>query len=100
MKAFQFLLLIAFFGTFAAATLHLPPRGDVTAPAHRDTSVAGTTVAAQHYIRNAYEDAHTANIVTVVLGDYRAFDTLGETIVVFTAGAACILILRRRRDGY
>jgi multicomponent Na+:H+ antiporter subunit B len=34
--------------------------------------------------------------VTVVLADYRGFDTLGETIVVFAAGLACFLILRRR----
>jgi multicomponent Na+:H+ antiporter subunit B len=34
--------------------------------------------------------------VTVVLGDYRSFDTLGDTVVVLTAGVACILILRRR----
>jgi multicomponent Na+:H+ antiporter subunit B len=35
-------------------------------------------------------------MVTVTLADYRGFDTLGETLVVLTAGMACWLILRRR----
>jgi len=34
--------------------------------------------------------------VTAVLADYRGYDTLGETIVIFTAGLACILIMVRR----
>jgi multicomponent Na+:H+ antiporter subunit B len=35
-------------------------------------------------------------VVTSVLADYRGYDTLGETTVVFTAGMACILLLKRR----
>lgn len=97
MRALQFLLLAGFFGILVFASVHLPPRGDVDAPMHRDESIIGTPVAGQYYIRNAYADAHTDNVVTVVLADYRAFDTLGETIVVFTAGVGCFLILRRRR---
>jgi multicomponent Na+:H+ antiporter subunit B len=34
--------------------------------------------------------------VTAVLADYRGYDTLGETIVIFTAGLACILILMKK----
>jgi multicomponent Na+:H+ antiporter subunit B len=30
--------------------------------------------------------------------DYRAFDTLIETAVIFTAGIACALLLRRNRE--
>lgn len=33
------------------------------------------------------------NFVTAVLADYRGYDTLGETTVIFTAGLACLLIL-------
>jgi len=43
------------------------------------------------------EDAATPNVVTTVLADYRGYDTLGETTVIFTTGIACILLLRRRR---
>ncbi|MFV0296472.1 MAG: DUF4040 domain-containing protein [Hyphomicrobiaceae bacterium] len=40
------------------------------------------------------------NVVTSVLGDYRGYDTLGETTVIFTAGIGVMLLLRgsgRRR---
>jgi multicomponent Na+:H+ antiporter subunit B len=43
------------------------------------------------------EHTHTPNVVTSVLADYRGYDTLGETTVIFTAGMACILLLRRGR---
>lgn len=38
------------------------------------------------------------NVVTAVLASYRAFDTLGETAVIFTAGIAVLLILRKNDD--
>ena len=37
------------------------------------------------------------NVVTAVLASYRGYDTLGETVVVFTAGAGVIALLRRRK---
>jgi multicomponent Na+:H+ antiporter subunit B len=49
------------------------------------------------YIEKALEETATPNIVTAVLADYRGYDTLGETTVIFTAGVSCILILRRRK---
>jgi len=38
--------------------------------------------------------------VTSVLADYRGFDTLGETTVIFTAGLGIMLLLRGRRRKY
>ena len=69
--------------------LGLPRFGDPNAPA--------ATHVSDHYIEHAYHDAHTPNIVTVMIADYRSFDTLGETVVVFAAGIACFLLLRRGR---
>ncbi|MGB3338121.1 MAG: hydrogen gas-evolving membrane-bound hydrogenase subunit E [Devosia sp.] len=40
--------------------------------------------------------AHGANIVNVILVDYRGFDTLGEISVVMAAGIAIMALLRRR----
>ena len=97
MKALHIAILVGFFAILVAATLHLPRRAELNAPLHAERSVAGSATAGTHYIRNAYADAETVNIVTVVLADYRGFDTLGETIVVFAAGVACMLILGRRR---
>ena len=76
----------------------LPDRADPNAPANLEESSAGTPGTQDYYIRHAYEDAHTPNMVTVILADYRSYDTLGETTVIFAAGLACFLILRRRRS--
>ena len=37
------------------------------------------------------------NIVTSVLGDYRGYDTMGETVVIFTAALCVLMLLRGRR---
>lgn len=69
----------------------LPVFGDPTSPA--------AVYVAAAYTRQSYADAHTPNIVTTMIADYRSFDTLGETMVVFAAGLACMLLLRRARRG-
>lgn len=60
--------------------------------------MTGTKVPGNYYIQEAYNDAHTPNIVTVILGDYRSIDTLGEQIVIFTAGLITVLLLRNRKE--
>lgn len=95
MKALNYILLLGFAALLIYAAQSLPPRGASDAPMHQLQSVTGSTVAGTHYIQNAFQDAATPNLVTVVLADYRGFDTLGETIVVFSAGIACFLILRK-----
>ena len=40
------------------------------------------------------EETSVPNLVTAVLADYRSFDTMFETTVVFAAGLACFLLLR------
>ncbi|MDD5482415.1 MAG: hypothetical protein PHP98_02000 [Kiritimatiellae bacterium] len=95
MKWINFLLLAAFLGLMLYAAAGLPGRADLNAPFNRDFSPAGTPNAANYYIHNAYKDAHTPNIVTVVLADYRGYDTLGEETVILTAGLICFLILFR-----
>ena len=42
------------------------------------------------------EETGVPNMVTAGLADYRGYDTLGETTVIFTAGVSVILLLRRR----
>ncbi|HKJ90523.1 MAG TPA: hydrogen gas-evolving membrane-bound hydrogenase subunit E [Oceanipulchritudo sp.] len=98
MKAFRFLFLAAFFAVLFWASFSLPPRGDLKAPAMQELSRSGSLSAGSYYMENSYRETHTENIVTAVLADYRAFDTLGETLVVFVAGVACALILRKRGD--
>ncbi|MBD3333751.1 hypothetical protein GF356_12950 [candidate division GN15 bacterium] len=97
MKVLSYIVLAAFFGILVRAIVELPPRGDVSSPVHQQTNATGTPVAGAYYIQNAYRDTRTPNMVTVILGDYRSFDTLGETIVVLAGGVACFFILNTRR---
>jgi multicomponent Na+:H+ antiporter subunit B len=90
------LLVALFAGLLVYTTTALPDFGDADAPAHRTTSPAQTPVAGTHHMQHAYEDAETPNMVTVVLADYRSWDTFGEVVVVFAGGLACFFILRRR----
>lgn len=49
------------------------------------------------FIETSVPIAHGANIVNVILVDYRGFDTLGEISVVMGAGIAILVLLRRRK---
>lgn len=97
MKILQIILLTGFFLLMAWASSYLPARGEVDAPLHREASATGSPVAGDRYIRDAYKETRTDNMVTVVLADYRAFDTLGETIVVFAAGVGVLLVMGKRK---
>jgi multicomponent Na+:H+ antiporter subunit A len=103
----------------AVVLLRLPPL-DKTAGAHSpgrwlDALVAvgaGTLVAAltlavtdgpfdrqltDFFEQNSVIAAHGRNIVNVILVDFRSLDTLGEIVVVATAGLAGYSLLARRR---
>lgn len=97
MKIFN-LLMITLFGVFLIyATLTLPFRGPKSEVLGIEKTVGDTDLPSAYYIRNAYRETNTPNIVTVVLGDYRSFDTLGEEVVIFTAGMICFLLLWREK---
>jgi len=98
LKIINWLLLISFGALLIYASFGLPNRGDRDAVMHREISPAGSQGASSYYIRNANKDANTPNMVTVILADYRGYDTLGEETVILTAGLICYLILRRKRD--
>jgi multicomponent Na+:H+ antiporter subunit A len=48
--------------------------------------------------QNSYIAAHGRNIVNVILVDFRSLDTLGEIVVVATAGLAGLSLIARRRE--
>ena len=52
--------------------------------------------AADRYLRKGMEDTGAANAVTSVILDYRAYDTLGEATVLFTAIFGALALLRPR----
>jgi len=75
-------------GALVYGSLGLPAFSDPQAPMH--------THVAPRYIEQGRAETGVPNIVTAVLASYRGYDTLGETTVVFTAGAGVIALLRRR----
>ena len=97
MKTIKILILAGFAFVLIYASLDLPYRGDPDNRMHHDQSITNTEVAGSYYIQEAYNDTKTPNIVTVVLGDYRSIDTLGEQVVIFTAGLITLLILRKSK---
>lgn len=70
-------------------TFDLPKFGSADIPIH--------THVAPHYLKKSKGETGIPNVVTSVLADYRSFDTLGETTVIFTAGIGIIVLLRGRR---
>jgi len=50
----------------------------------------------QEYISDGFEIANIPNIVTAILLEFRAYDTLGEATVIFTSIIGTFVILRRK----
>lgn len=69
-----------------AHAVYLPPWSGPEVPAARHVS--------PYYIEHSLEDTAVPNIITSVLADYRGYDTLFETTVIFAAGLACYFLLR------
>lgn len=72
----------------------LPAFGSADAPANSNE-------VAERYIEKGQEETGAVNIVTGMILDYRAFDTLGESHVLFIAACTVLILLRidRRKDG-
>lgn len=69
--------------------LGLPEFSDPNAPIHQHV--------VPRYLNDMKKEVDVPNVVTAVLASYRGYDTLGETTVIFTAGAGVLALLRRRR---
>ncbi len=98
-------------GLLLYGTADMPRVGRQDSPANRKddpATPANEASISQRYLDESPHDVGPNNVVTSVLGDYRGYDTMGETCVIFTA-ALCVLMLlrqamprtggRRRRDG-
>ncbi len=65
-------------------------------PKWADPNSPASLWVSNRYIEECVEKTAVPNLVTAVLADYRGYDTLFETAVIFTAGIAVIMLLRRR----
>ncbi len=86
-----FIVSVAVAGVLVYGTLGLPEFSDPQATIHHHV--------VPRYLNEIQQEVDVPNVVTAVLASYRGYDTLGETTVVFTAGAGVIALLRRRRKG-
>jgi multicomponent Na+:H+ antiporter subunit B len=82
-------LSIAVAAILVYGTLGLPGFSNIESPIHQHV--------VPRYLTEGVKETGVPNIVTAVLASYRGYDTLGETTVVFTAGAGVVALLRRRR---
>jgi multicomponent Na+:H+ antiporter subunit B len=89
-KVSGFIVVILTGAVLIYGTMDMPDFGDPNAPAH--------THVARMYLEKGQHEVGVPNIVTAILASYRGFDTLGETIVIFTAGIGVILMLRKRKE--
>ncbi len=74
------------------AVSYLPSYGHPENPANNEV--------AERYIESGLDETGAVNIVTGMILDYRAFDTLGESHVLFIATCTVLILLRkdRRKD--
>ncbi len=70
-------------------TLDIPPLGDPNNPIHHHV--------APRYLYDSPQEIGIPNMVTSILASYRGYDTLGETVVIFTAAIGVLLLLGGRR---
>jgi multicomponent Na+:H+ antiporter subunit B len=86
------LLIVCIVGALLIyVTVDMPAFGNAYAPANLHL--------APYYLHVSPDDIGIPNVVTSILASYRGFDTFGETVVIFTAGVAVLLLLKDSGKG-
>ncbi len=85
---FCFVLIVVMLITVS----YLPPTGNASNPDNNEVTA--------RYIENGLQETGAVNIVTGMILDYRAFDTFGESNVLFIATITVLILLRvnKRKD--
>jgi len=84
-------LIAAIFVILGASLLSIPLSLSFGSPMTSDMD--------DYFIEYGQEQTAANNIVTAVVFDYRGFDTLGESVVLFTAVVGVGLLFRRLMEG-
>ncbi|MBR4342659.1 MAG: hypothetical protein IKP88_08140 [Lachnospiraceae bacterium] len=85
-KIAALVLIVLLFFVLASAMLGMPEIGDKNNPDNNEV--------ATRYIENGLQETGAVNIVSGMILDYRAFDTFGESCVLFVA-TICVTIMLR-----
>ena len=84
------LAVVATTGAFLVyGTLDIPRFGAAENPVHQHV--------VPRYLEQSGTEIGIPNVVTSVLASYRGYDTLGETVVIFTAGMGVLVLLGKAR---
>jgi len=83
-------IFIVLFIVLIYGVMNMPTEANVFAPAYNDV--------VNHYLSNGVTETNASNIIAAILADYRGFDTLGETVVLFTSVVAVGSVLRSGKD--
>ena len=79
-------LFVLLFVILASQILIMPGDLGIHAPSYNEVTY--------YYIEQSIRDTGASNIIAAILADYRSFDTLGETIVLFISTVAVASILK------
>ena len=85
-KTVSVICCIALIAILLVAVSYLPPVGSANNPASNEV--------VEKYIEDGLQDTGAVNIVTGMILDYRAFDTFGESNVLFIATCTVLILLR------
>ena len=77
--------------TLLLTVSYLPPYGEAGNPVNNEVT--------ERYIEKGMEETGAVNIVAGVILDYRAFDTFGESCVLFVASCSVMMLMRKGKKG-
>ncbi len=85
-RIFAVILCIGIIGILLVTVSYLPQFGSANNPNNNEVS--------KRYIEKGLEETGATNIVTGMILDYRAFDTLGESHVLFISACSVLILIR------
>ncbi len=89
-KVLSVTLTILFIGILLTALCEGPEFGNIDNPVNNYVS--------HRYIEQGVKDTGAINIITGVILDYRAFDTFGESTVLFAAVISVMAVLNKSKE--
>lgn len=85
-RVFCVVFCVVLVGLLLAAVSYLPTEGKGEKPVNNEVY--------ERYVEKGLEETGAVNLVTGMILDYRAFDTLGESHVLFIATCTVLILLR------
>lgn len=86
------ILLTTLFILFLIGIFDMPTEASLNAPAYNEV--------VNHYVNQGAGETNASNLIAGILADYRGFDTLGETIVLFVSVVAVGSVLRTSKHDH